>query len=831
MHELHFIDIRDFIENHERFYAHSSNTKECETLFEHLELTKKYLLLFFDKKGIGILLEKMIQGIRCENMPLSQEYIDLIWDMFINAVYLHDTGKINPAFQKLKMKNPYFKSADFFNSEHALISALIYVDLFEQRVKCIEDDSLRLFLYNILYSFAYQISRHHTYLKNLTDFIDELNKIRNHKYLSSYISTSIFELRLDKDDSPFHLRFMQYEYWNMNSMEFYILNKLLYSLIVGCDFCATYEYYNSKPVELNRIESPEELLSQFKQYKVIQGIEEYKKDPINTFSKTPINALRSELFIEAESNLLKQINENIFFLEAPTGSGKTIMSINLALNIINHCREYKKIFYIFPFNTLVEQTRQTFEEIFGANAPFTIINSLTPIEAIGGQDEEIDYETSLIARQFLNYPIIFTTHVNLFNYLFGTNREANLPLTQICNSVVILDEIQSYRNSLWKEISMFLHQYAGLLNIKVIIMSATLPKLDQLIPQDHEAIKFASLVENPQKYYLNNLFKERVKLNFDLIDDSDFSLVKLRDTVSSVVKAWNRPAKILIEFIKKDTARDFFNLIKTNFPNVLELTGDDNKYTRDKAIEFIKNANDVIVVSTQVIEAGVNIDMDIGFKDISLLDSEEQFLGRINRSCLKEGCIAYFFCLDNTKDIYQDDFRTIMDLKSPKYREYLQNKDFSQFYLECMRGIEERKAQYNEYNIQNLLSHALKLDFDKVSDWMKLIDQKNFQLFIPRIVETGDQPIDGYQLWEHYKRLCQNMELGYAEKMFSLSALNEQMSYFTYSLACYDRKINAPPYFTELFGNYFYIADGEKYIEDGKFNRKKYLKDTKGLFL
>ncbi len=830
MDDLHFIDIRDLVENHEHIYAHTGNAKGYETLFDHLELTKKYLLLFFDQKGIGIILERMIRGVRCEDRPLPQEYIGLIRDMFVNAVYLHDTGKINPAFQKLKMKNAYFKNAGFANSEHALISALIYVDLFEQRVKCIEDDSLRLFLYNILYSFAYQVARHHTYLNNLNNFIDNLNKIRDQKYLTHYRSNCVFDIRLDEESSPFHSRFKQYEYWNLNSIEFYILNKLLYSLIVGCDFCATYEYHNLKPVELNLIESPEELLLQFKQYKVIRGIEEYKKNP-SIFNETPINALRSGIFIETESNLLKQINENIFFLEAPTGSGKTIMSINLALNIINHCREYQKIFYIFPFNTLVEQTRQTFEEIFGAKAPFTVINSLTPIEAISSQEEEIDYETSLIARQFLNYPIIFTTHVNLFNYLFGTSREANIPLAQLCNSVVILDEIQSYRNMLWKEISMFLHQYAKLLNIKVIIMSATLPKLDQLLSQANETIKFASLVENPRKYYQNSLFKNRVKLNFDLLDEHDFNLIKLWNKVLSVLKERNKPTKVLIEFIKKDTAREFYNLIKGELPNIIELTGDDNKYTRDKAIEFIKNTNEVIVVSTQVIEAGVNIDMDIGFKDISLLDSEEQFLGRINRSCLKAGCIAYFFCLDNAKDIYREDFRTIMDLKNPKYREYLQNKDFSQFYLECMQGIEERKAECNKNNIQNLLNYAVQLDCDRVSDWMRLIDQQNFQLFIPRIIEADGKSIDGYQLWECYKELCQNIELGYAEKMVTISELNEQMSYFMYNLVCYDRKTNAPPYFTEVFGNYFYVADGEKYIEDGKFNRKEYLKDAKGLFL
>lgn len=69
---------------------------------------------------------------------------------------------------------------------------------------------------------------------------------------------------------------------------------------------------------------------------------------------------------------------------------------------------------------------------------------------------------------------------------------------------------------------------------------------------------------------------------------------------------------------------------------IVEISGDDNKFERKKIIKLIKERKVNIVVATQVIEAGVDIDMDIGFKDISVIDSEEQFIGRINRSCGNE---------------------------------------------------------------------------------------------------------------------------------------------------------------------------------------------------
>ena len=355
------------------------------------------------------------------------------------------------------------------------------------------------------------------------------------------------------------------------------------------------------------------------------------------------------MFLEAEKNLKKNIDKNIFFLEAPTGSGKTITSVNLALTLLKENKKLNKIFYIFPFNTLVEQTYNSLTEIFHKDN-IAVINSITPIkkEKIDDEDgsRQIDYEKSLLNRQFIHFPVILTTHVHLFNNLFGTDRESSFSLPHLANSVVIIDEIQSYRNKIWKEIIIFLQKYAEVLNIKIIIMSATLPNLSVLL---EERINIPNLIQERDKYFKNPIFKERVHLNFEFLE-KEYEREELLNLLENrIIEEYkNKDKKIVIEFIKKQSAMDFYNALAGKYPelgnDIFLITGDDNKLERKRIIDETKNSSrkGIILIATQVIEAGVDIDMDIGFKNISILDAEEQFLGRINRSCKKIGCTVDF---------------------------------------------------------------------------------------------------------------------------------------------------------------------------------------------
>ena len=145
-----------------------------------------------------------------------------------------------------------------------------------------------------------------------------------------------------------------------------------------------------------------------------------------------------------------------------------------------------KIIYVYPFNNLVEQNKASIEEIFKGYdvlKDMAVVNSITPIKSEMNMKKECGeevpeyYMRALLDRQFLNYPVILTTHVNLFQTMFGTEREAVFGFHQLVGSVIVLDEIQSYKNTLWTEIMMFLQYFCKFLHTKVLIMSATLPNL------------------------------------------------------------------------------------------------------------------------------------------------------------------------------------------------------------------------------------------------------------------------------------------------------------------------------------------------------------------
>jgi CRISPR-associated endonuclease/helicase Cas3 len=839
------------IDREEFLLAHDSNNKASELLSEHLERT----LFFFDKlleeKGVGAVLHDIIVHLKFKNQTVTSEAAACIKELFINAVYLHDIGKINPTFQYEKMKNTkvnFINSPDATNSRHSLLSALIYIDIYLKKIEEFKDKKLKRFLRHVLYSFSYIISRHHGYLKDLgeIEFVEDLRRIheavkQQPNYILYYKDSEhlIHQLNLGL--------FKKGKRYNVahEPFEFYILNRLLYSAIVSCDFYATYLYDAESVPEFRYIDNIEEIFNVYKETKVYKGIEQYKRNK-KYFENEPINALRSDMFIEAEKNLLSNLKQNqVFYLEAPTGSGKTNTSINLALNIINEIPQYNKIFYIFPFNTLVEQTKKTLDDIFNEDIQkdfrVVVVNSITPIitEAEEKESEDRNYKHDLLNRQMMHYPVVLTTHVNFFNHLFGVGREVNLSLIHFCNSVIILDEVQSYKNVLWPEIIKFLNVFSKLLNIKLIIMSATLPKLDELLKEDTQG--FFELIKDKDKYYQNSLFKNRVQLNFELLSEGDITLERLFDKISEVISV-HKQARILIEFIKKTTARKFYETLKTKFPNkkIYELTGDDSNLNRKKILSEInkKNTdgefinNDIIVVATQVIEAGVDIDMDIGFKDISLLDSEEQFLGRINRSCKRKDCIAYFFNYDNAASIYKEDLRLEKDLREVLYQNYLSNKDFTGFYKLCFERLEAKKSQYNKENIKVLDEAVMYLNYRSINQLMKLIESDNSQLYLAYVIDDEHgNVIDGRKVWKEYKELIQNDEIDFAEKKVKLSILSEKMAYFTYTY--YDNKNNhEPKFYDDNVGSLYYIHNGEQFItEDGKFDREKYNEFSGGLFL
>ena len=537
------------------------------------------------------------------------------------------------------------------------------------------------------------------------------------------------------------------------------------------------------------------------------------------------------MFLEAEQNLGKNIKENILFLEAPTGSGKTITSINLALKLLEKNRELNKIFYIFPFNTLVEQTNASLREIFQGSfleENISVINSITPIKEVENEDgrDQIDYERSLLNRQFIHSPIVLTTHVHFFENLFGIDRESSFALPHLANSVVIMDEIQSYKNKIWKEIIIFLKKYAEILNIKIIIMSATLPNLSFLLNSEAQ---IPSLVINKEKYYRNPIFKDRVSLDFSLLE-KEYEKEELFDQIEKIILEKYRDKKVVVEFIKKSSAFDFYKrLVEKNEDSkedIFLITGDDNKAERKKIIKEAKDKKrkSMILVATQVIEAGVDIDMDIGFKNISILDADEQFLGRINRSCKKKNCKVYFFKLDDGGKIYKSDVR-IQDrftLMNEEMREILKSKNFSEYYSKILEVLDDFSNKEDEENIENFRKNkVVQLNFEEINKRLKLItdEMKTKMIFFSRNIKIEGEEIEGNKVWKEFKEVFLNNEIGYAERRVKLSKVMEKVDLFSYNIP--KEMTYGLSYQDSIGDNILYIQDGEEYFVNGKFDRKK----------
>ena len=424
----------------------------------------------------------------------------------------------------------------------------------------------------------------------------------------------------------------------------------------------------------------------------------------------------------------------------------------------------------------------------------------------------------------MNYPFILTTHVNLFQIMFGCEREAAISFYQLAGSVVVLDEIQSYKNVLWTEIMMFLQCYSRLLNMKIIIMSATLPKLDMLTG-NHE--KVVNLIENPEKYFQDARFKKRVALSYELLYQD--KKTEMEELYAHVLGQAQKGRKLLMEFITKTSAEMFYHMLTESGREDLQIfcmTGDDNQIDRKRILREMDTADKgkaVILVATQVVEAGIDIDMDIGYKDISKLDSEEQFIGRINRNFKRKG-VVYFFDMDNESGIYKEDYRvdTAYTLRKDEMKQLLADKNFGKYYDYILKGIRKyRNDRKNENGIEAFVDKVKKLDFVWISQKMKLIDNnddwKMSVYFAWAITTDNGEIIDGKQVWERYRELLSDMTMNYAKKQVLLSEVKSKMSYFIYQI-----KIDNSLDYNDRIGELYLIEDAEQYFENGRLNTDKF---------
>lgn len=839
--------IETIIKDIERYHAHIVENKEKEIirrelLTEHIECTEKYFEILAKEKQLRKMLERFIEEMFEE---LSEEGTQFFWEMIKGIPLFHDLGKINPDFQKRAMQNSEITESNMFSHlgrKHSLLSAIMYIDYYKEelrrRVKAKADkEKLRPF---IIYH-SYVIAQHHSDLKDFQGFITLLKEKAGKDAIDIFLEGKCEayqkEFRLTNQSLLNLLKTVDNTDWSKEQIiVLYAYVKLLYSFLVASDYYATTEFMSQMEIrQFGNLDEIEKWMDIYESTDVMKSVRNYQKEqypkPIEKIGKKDMNDLRTEILTDAEKVLMENKNSSIFYLEAPTGSGKSNTAMDLSFQLVKNCGNLHKIYYIYPFNTLVEQNMENLRKVFGGSKEIleqiTVINSLTPIKMSQRQkkaEEETEdtlyYQRALLDRQFLNYPMIISTHVSLFDVMFGNTKESAFGFHQLMNSVIVLDEIQSYKNGIWGEMIYFLKQFASLLNMKIIIMSATLPNLDILSGSTYKAVE---LMKNRDKYYSHVCFKNRVKISYELLMSPNIQ----EDLVRHVLKKATDGKKVLVEFIKKESASNFFECLKEkdNLPCDVEyMSGEDSIIERSRILHRIKESTrGIILVATQVVEAGVDIDMDIGYKNISKLDSEEQFMGRINRSCQREGEV-YFFKLDEGSGIYRDgDIRIEkrFTLENDEMKNILLEKEFSLYYEKILDVLKRNRNDLsNDSGLDCFFENRVgKLNWFKVKEKMKLIEEDNWSMsvYLAREIDDGQgNKLDGKKLWQEYVELLKDFSMNYAKKKVKLSEVISKMNCFIYQI-----KRNSDLNYNDKVGEIFYIEEGEKYFKNGKLDRKK----------
>lgn len=906
--------LKGLLKEKDKYLAHKHRHKPKETLDEHMKLVIQYFLKLVNAHGLDFIVDELIQKAipaECDNSTAG----NFVKSAFFKVILYHDFGKINHLFQwdKDKMANAE-KDLKVVNhkvgTQHSIISAYIYLVHLLNNEKLGFDDATQSFTDFISTVFSYSIIKHHSSRLNKVQEIDFQGSV---DVFREYLP--LFDLPEPSDIDELHALFespssisnsIEYFYSSLTTDPFaiYALLKLNFSLLTASDYYATGEYSQDLCVTdfgLLSKKIRQHIIHQFRASKeynqaLFEDAEKYKNIPFQDLQERNnqnLNILRQKLATEALGNLKVGLeHKNIFYLEAPTGGGKTNISLALITELLEADPQLNKVFYVFPFTTLITQTFQSIKDTLNISNEHII--QLHAKSGFHQREEEAkdgvygNKRLDFLNNHFVNYPITLLSHIKFFDILKGNSKSNNYLYHRLANSVVVIDELQTYTPKHWDKVIYFLSKYANAFNMKVILMSATLPKIDELLEEDELKNQVHSLISADSKiqFFQNPNFAGRVEFDFSLLEECGWKrpkgvaergsfLDRLAQKVAEEAQAYasayseeTDSVRVLIEFITKKSASKFFRLLEereefTDYQKHL-ISGEILDPRRQQIIEEIKSgtAEKVILVTTQVVEAGVDIDMDLGFKDRSLIDSDEQLAGRVNRNAKKDGCKVFMFDLDGSSFIYKGDKR--LEVKPMTQRELYQKilitKDFDTgFYKAVNSDIKKQNSRQGIEGITDYQRHLKSLNFHQVNKQFQLIEQENASIFVPlpipkehfhpedlTIIELLAIPeifdhqgricISGVDIWDAYNKIVTNQSDEYIMHQIALKRIYGIVSKFMFS--SFESQINTLLEFCdngEGFEDYrkgglYYLLHWDKiYSYEGGINMES-IKDD-GVFL
>ncbi|MEK0350387.1 MAG: CRISPR-associated helicase Cas3', partial [Nitrosopumilus sp.] len=673
------------------------------------------------------------------------------------AALFHDFGKATIYFQDY-LSNPEKPSTEDSRKKrsHGLVSALLTFGILKEKLP----DSLILQLLGLII-----VRRHHGNLKDFNhlvlfnegDLKNVIVQVENLDFLEyqNIVKYKGYDKFVNKD---FVLQSVQYfkprtprEIKRLSrkfTLEHYFVLNLLYSILLQAD--KTDAILKDGKVTDSKILHSDDV--------------NYFKSGLENNPENPIDAIRESAFISVEETIkYLDVSDRILSINIPTGSGKTISSLNAALKLCEKF-DHDHVVYCLPFTSVIDQNFKVFDEIRkSANLPddtgiLLKHHHLTDIFYQSVEDENAVKEYSpneaLHLIEGWESKITVTTFVQLIYSLISYKNSSLRKFNRFSNAVIILDEIQSIPHEYWDLVKIMLSKMAIWLNSKIILVTATMPlifseqenEIKELVSGKEKMFKTLNRIELD----VSNLDKE--KMDWESFCNSAVKLVSENPTkdILFVMNTIRTTRELYEKFSNKKNTHQLEFLSSHIIPK--------HRLTRITNIKDKKHNKPVLVISTQLVEAGVDIDLDIVVRDFAPLDNIFQTCGRCNRESrdgVKGKVILYSLKDSNSwtpSGIYKD-FLKQKTMKVLKGKEIIPESEFYDLANQYFNEIKIGGSQSPSVKILEKIERLKYKDGDEKIE-MKLIDD-DFSSSI--YVELDNS---AKQIWKNYQKTLE-MENGF----------------------------------------------------------------------
>lgn len=615
------------------------------------------------------------EGVAILASEFAYEFGMADWGRMIGL--LHDRGKESTGFQAYIRRTSGYDPTAFSSSkkEHSYVGAVLaHRHPFDQ-----------------LYWLSNAIAGHHGGLYNIDELELALSKNIPEEVPQDLpdIALTLPKFKLTPNDASH-------------------ISRMLFSCLVDADWLDTEKFISpDKASARGNFSSLPELGQRLRDYIAT----------LKVLPTSPLNNLRNA--IQAKCEEAAAIEPGFFELTVPTGGGKTIASVIWAIRHAIHYNK-KRIIIAIPFTSIIVQTAAKLREIFGEE---------NVVEHHSAMNESMADERSLLACENWDAPIIVTTNVQLFESMFSNRRSACRKLHSLVNSVVILDEVQTLPLTFLQPVVDGMATYAKLFGTSFLFCTASQPILDGERKGSGEK-PFKGIETNKIRPIINDEMQlhdklRRVTIN---IDKNPYSYESLAEAllkhkrVLCIVSSRRHALKLYDELSKLSDATTIHLSRSMCSAHILEKIVEIKEALTDPEKE-------IRVISTQLIEAGVDIDFPVVYRQLAGLDSILQAAGRCNREGkTKEGqTIVFTFKEGRQSSFLRFASDTMKDLISLHPDADWLSPDTMRLYYE---KLYYRTPCFDKNGVGALLENPRNCQFEEASEKFQLIDDDGCNIIV-----------------------------------------------------------------------------------------------------